>query len=96
MRLYANAKLLNNSDRREIGVDLCLSRLQVDLYGFMTEDYKKYSNYYYDKAKTDVIFYANHDYTLEKNLWSQLHKDKIIKLYQRTDAEAQTEKPKQH
>uniref|UniRef100_A0A8P4GGT8 alpha-N-acetylgalactosaminide alpha-2,6-sialyltransferase n=1 Tax=Dicentrarchus labrax TaxID=13489 RepID=A0A8P4GGT8_DICLA len=68
----------------------------VDLYGFMTEDYNKYSNYYVEKTKTHVVFYANHDYTLEKNLWSKLHKSKIVKLYQRTDAEAQTEKPKQH
>uniref|UniRef100_A0A8P4KP80 alpha-N-acetylgalactosaminide alpha-2,6-sialyltransferase n=1 Tax=Dicentrarchus labrax TaxID=13489 RepID=A0A8P4KP80_DICLA len=40
----------------------------VDLYGFMTEDYNKYSNYYVEKTKTHVVFYANHDYTLEKNL----------------------------
>uniref|UniRef100_A0A8C3ATD4 alpha-N-acetylgalactosaminide alpha-2,6-sialyltransferase n=1 Tax=Cyclopterus lumpus TaxID=8103 RepID=A0A8C3ATD4_CYCLU len=45
----------------------------VSAYGFMTEDYKKYSNYYVEHVKTKVIFYANHDYDLEKNLWKKLH-----------------------
>uniref|UniRef100_A0A668UEG4 alpha-N-acetylgalactosaminide alpha-2,6-sialyltransferase n=1 Tax=Oreochromis aureus TaxID=47969 RepID=A0A668UEG4_OREAU len=68
---------------------------QVDAYGFMTDDYMKYSNYYVQKyIKTRVIFYANHDYKLEKNTWKDLHNRKIIKLYQRTEPESGTEKPK--
>ncbi|KAF1373673.1 hypothetical protein PFLUV_G00241390 [Perca fluviatilis] len=69
----------------------------VNAYGFMTEDYKKYSTYYFEKnIKTPVILYANHDYILEKNLWKKLHDSKIIKLYQRTESETGTKKPKQH
>ncbi|XP_031171097.1 alpha-N-acetylgalactosaminide alpha-2,6-sialyltransferase 1 isoform X1 [Sander lucioperca] len=57
----------------------------VNAYGFMTEDYEKYSTYYFEKnIKTPVILYANHDYILEKNIWKKLHDSKIIKLYQRT------------
>ncbi|XP_045925740.1 alpha-N-acetylgalactosaminide alpha-2,6-sialyltransferase 1-like [Micropterus dolomieu] len=68
----------------------------VNAYGFMTEDYKKYSNYYVEKnIKTNVIFYANHDYILEMKLWKKLHDSKIMRLYQRTDSETGTEKLKQ-
>ncbi|XP_063749157.1 alpha-N-acetylgalactosaminide alpha-2,6-sialyltransferase 1-like isoform X1 [Eleginops maclovinus] len=56
----------------------------VSAYGFMTDDYKEYSNYYYQKIKKSVVFYANHDYILEKNLWKNLHDSNILKLYQRT------------
>ncbi|TNN25323.1 Alpha-N-acetylgalactosaminide alpha-2,6-sialyltransferase 2 [Liparis tanakae] len=53
----------------------------------MTEDYNKYSTYYVEKdKKTKVIFYSNHDYNLEKNLWKKLHNSKILKLYQRTES----------
>lgn len=70
---------------------------QVDAYGFMTEDYKKYSNYYFERhVKTDVIFYSNHDYELEMKTWTKLHNKKIIKLYQRTDSETETEIAKPH
>lgn len=63
----------------------------------MTEDYQKYSNYYFEKdIKTKVIFYANHDYILEMKAWKKLHDSKIIKLYQRTDSKAETEKLKPH
>uniref|UniRef100_A0A8C6KW92 alpha-N-acetylgalactosaminide alpha-2,6-sialyltransferase n=1 Tax=Nothobranchius furzeri TaxID=105023 RepID=A0A8C6KW92_NOTFU len=57
-------------------------------YGFMTEDHSKYSNYYFQKfEKTHVIFFANHDYIMEKNLWKSFHDRKILKLYQRTETE---------
>ncbi|XP_028990125.1 alpha-N-acetylgalactosaminide alpha-2,6-sialyltransferase 1-like [Betta splendens] len=60
----------------------------VSLYGFMTEDYKKYSNYYFERdVKTNVVFYANHDYLLEMKTWKNLHNSKIAKLYQRADSE---------
>ncbi|KAM9716396.1 alpha-N-acetylgalactosaminide alpha-2,6-sialyltransferase 1.1 [Menidia menidia] len=59
----------------------------VSAYGFMTEDYKKYSNYYVERfLKTNVIFYANHDYIMEKNLWQNLNDRKVMKLYQRTSS----------
>ncbi|XP_071760416.1 alpha-N-acetylgalactosaminide alpha-2,6-sialyltransferase 1-like [Centroberyx gerrardi] len=58
----------------------------VDVYGFMTEDYSKYPNYYMEKrAKTHVVFYLNHDYLMEMNTWKKLHNTKIIRLYQRKD-----------
>ncbi|KAM4624586.1 alpha-N-acetylgalactosaminide alpha-2,6-sialyltransferase 1-like [Polymixia lowei] len=67
----------------------------VDAYGFMTEDYNKYSNYYFEKhAKTKVIFYSNHDYMLERNKWKKLHDTKIIRLYQRKNS--RKDKPKDH
>lgn len=57
---------------------------QVSLYGFMTEDYKKYSNYYFERnVKTSVTFYGNHDYMLEMQTWKKLHDSKILNLYQR-------------
>ncbi|KAI3364771.1 hypothetical protein L3Q82_000982 [Scortum barcoo] len=68
----------------------------VSAYGFMTEDFKKYSNYYFERIKTNIVFYANHDYILEKNVWKQLHDSKIMRLYQRTDPEPRTEKPTKH
>uniref|UniRef100_UPI003AAAE3F1 alpha-N-acetylgalactosaminide alpha-2,6-sialyltransferase 1-like n=1 Tax=Centroberyx gerrardi TaxID=166262 RepID=UPI003AAAE3F1 len=58
----------------------------VDAYGFMTEDYSKYPNYYVEKhAKTKVIFYVNHDLIMEMKTWQQLHNAKIMRLYQRKD-----------
>ncbi|XP_072311891.1 alpha-N-acetylgalactosaminide alpha-2,6-sialyltransferase 2-like isoform X1 [Eucyclogobius newberryi] len=55
---------------------------RVDVYGFITGDHKKYSNYYYERgAKTKVIFYANHNYNLESALWKKLHDLDIIHLY---------------
>ncbi|XP_018411184.1 PREDICTED: alpha-N-acetylgalactosaminide alpha-2,6-sialyltransferase 1 [Nanorana parkeri] len=56
----------------------------VSAYGFMTHDYRNYSDHYYDKDKTKIILYSNHDFLLEKDLWAQLHHENIMKLYQRT------------
>ncbi|XP_041830188.1 alpha-N-acetylgalactosaminide alpha-2,6-sialyltransferase 1-like isoform X2 [Melanotaenia boesemani] len=68
----------------------------VSAYGFITEDYNKYSNYYFQKRiKSDLIFYINHDYNLEKDLWKSLHDRKIINLYQRTGPQEETEKLKE-
>ncbi|KAG7222289.1 hypothetical protein INR49_027293, partial [Caranx melampygus] len=53
----------------------------VSAYGFMTEGYKKYSNYYFErKVKTNVIFVDNHDYILELKTWKQLHNTKVSTL----------------
>ncbi|XP_072523781.1 alpha-N-acetylgalactosaminide alpha-2,6-sialyltransferase 2-like [Salminus brasiliensis] len=58
----------------------------VDVYGFITEDHHKYSNYYFERAtKTSVIFFANHDYNLEMQTWKKLHDSGIINLYQRKE-----------
>uniref|UniRef100_A0A8C1WT98 alpha-N-acetylgalactosaminide alpha-2,6-sialyltransferase n=1 Tax=Cyprinus carpio TaxID=7962 RepID=A0A8C1WT98_CYPCA len=58
----------------------------VDAYGFITEDYHKYSNYYYEKLKKNsVIFFINHDYGLEIKTWKKLHDSGIIRLYQRNN-----------
>ncbi|XP_065098867.1 alpha-N-acetylgalactosaminide alpha-2,6-sialyltransferase 1-like, partial [Paramisgurnus dabryanus] len=54
----------------------------VDVYGYITEDHQKYSNYYYEKLKSRVIFYINHDYPLEIKTWKNLHDSGIIQLYQ--------------
>ncbi|XP_058492978.1 alpha-N-acetylgalactosaminide alpha-2,6-sialyltransferase 1-like isoform X2 [Solea solea] len=66
----------------------------VSAYGFMTENFKKYSNYYVQRnIKTRVIFYANHDYYQELRMWKKLHQSKILKLYERLESESVTEKP---
>ncbi|KAM4526756.1 alpha-N-acetylgalactosaminide alpha-2,6-sialyltransferase 1-like [Fundulus diaphanus] len=65
----------------------------VSVYGFMTQDYAKYPNYYAQRnQKTRVIFYANHDYIQEMKLWKSLHDRKILKLFQRTESQDGTPK----
>ncbi|XP_008313260.1 alpha-N-acetylgalactosaminide alpha-2,6-sialyltransferase 2 isoform X2 [Cynoglossus semilaevis] len=54
---------------------------QVSAYGFMTPDYNKYSDHYYDSSHHPVVFYANHDMRLEMTLWQQLHQAGLIRLY---------------
>ncbi|KAK1163880.1 alpha-N-acetylgalactosaminide alpha-2,6-sialyltransferase 1-like isoform X1 [Acipenser oxyrinchus oxyrinchus] len=54
----------------------------VDAYGYITEDYAKYPNHYYDKTKTKTVFYINHDFGLEIKEWKKLHDAKIMNLYQ--------------
>lgn len=49
----------------------------------MTPDYKKYSDHYYDKNYHPVGFFANHDLRMEMNLWQQLHKASLVRLYMR-------------
>ncbi|NXP92566.1 SIA7A sialyltransferase, partial [Passerina amoena] len=57
---------------------------QVSAYGYITEGYEKYSDHYYDKNWKKLIFYINHDFNLEKQLWKRLHDENIMKLYLRT------------
>uniref|UniRef100_A0A670XY05 alpha-N-acetylgalactosaminide alpha-2,6-sialyltransferase n=1 Tax=Pseudonaja textilis TaxID=8673 RepID=A0A670XY05_PSETE len=57
---------------------------QVSAYGYITEGYQKYSDHYYDKEWKRLIFYTNHDFNLERNVWKRLHDANIMKLYQRT------------
>nr|XP_023684956.1 alpha-N-acetylgalactosaminide alpha-2,6-sialyltransferase 2-like isoform X1 [Paramormyrops kingsleyae] len=56
---------------------------QVSAYGFMTPDYQKYSNHYYDRTFQTVQFFSNHDYRMELKLWQELHENKLIRLYMR-------------
>ncbi|KAJ1129105.1 hypothetical protein NDU88_007476 [Pleurodeles waltl] len=57
---------------------------EVSAYGFLTPDYQKYSDHYYDKTKQTVYFFLNHDYEIEKQLWQKLHKQGIITLYSKS------------
>ncbi|XP_070708277.1 alpha-N-acetylgalactosaminide alpha-2,6-sialyltransferase 2 [Pempheris klunzingeri] len=54
---------------------------QVSAYGFMTPDYKNYSDHYYDSSYHAVGFFINHDLRMEMTLWQQLHQSGLIKLY---------------
>uniref|UniRef100_A0A8D2LP12 alpha-N-acetylgalactosaminide alpha-2,6-sialyltransferase n=1 Tax=Varanus komodoensis TaxID=61221 RepID=A0A8D2LP12_VARKO len=56
---------------------------QVSAYGFITQNYKTFSDHYYDREKKPLVFYANHDMLLEAELWKSLHQGGIMKLYQR-------------
>uniref|UniRef100_A0A8D0EE89 alpha-N-acetylgalactosaminide alpha-2,6-sialyltransferase n=1 Tax=Salvator merianae TaxID=96440 RepID=A0A8D0EE89_SALMN len=56
---------------------------QVSAYGFITENYRIFSDHYYEQEKKPLVFYANHDMLLEAELWKSLHRTGIMKLYQR-------------
>ncbi|NXC16570.1 SIA7A sialyltransferase, partial [Corythaeola cristata] len=57
---------------------------RVSAYGYITEGHEKYSDHYYDKDWKRLIFYTNHDFNLEKQVWKKLHDQNIMKLYQRS------------
>ncbi|NWV68903.1 SIA7A sialyltransferase, partial [Malurus elegans] len=57
---------------------------RVSAYGYITEGYEKYSDHYYDKERKRLVFYINHDFSLEKQVWKRLHDENIMKLYQRS------------
>ncbi|XP_037013945.2 alpha-N-acetylgalactosaminide alpha-2,6-sialyltransferase 2 isoform X2 [Artibeus jamaicensis] len=56
---------------------------QVSAYGFITSNYWKFSDHYFERVKKPLIFYANHDLSLESALWRDLHAASILRLYQR-------------
>ncbi|XP_007454369.1 PREDICTED: alpha-N-acetylgalactosaminide alpha-2,6-sialyltransferase 2 [Lipotes vexillifer] len=56
---------------------------QVSAYGFITSNYQKFSDHYFERIKKPLIFYMNHDMSLEATLWKDLHKAGILWLYQR-------------
>ncbi|KAI5764509.1 ST6GALNAC2 [Gulo gulo luscus] len=56
---------------------------QVSAYGFITSNYWKFSDHYFERIKKPLIFYVNHDLSLEATLWKKLHKAGILRLYQR-------------
>ncbi|XP_068932958.1 alpha-N-acetylgalactosaminide alpha-2,6-sialyltransferase 1 [Petaurus breviceps papuanus] len=55
---------------------------QVSAYGFITNDFHRFADHYYDPKWKKMKFYSNHDFILEKRLWKQLHNEGIIWLYQ--------------
>lgn len=57
--------------------------MKVSAYGFMTPDYKKYSDHYYDRSYHPVGFFINHDLRMETVLWQRLHQAGLIRLYTR-------------
>uniref|UniRef100_A0A1A8J6Z6 alpha-N-acetylgalactosaminide alpha-2,6-sialyltransferase n=2 Tax=Nothobranchius kuhntae TaxID=321403 RepID=A0A1A8J6Z6_NOTKU len=71
--------------RPSTGATMLLAALhtcdQVSAYGFMTPDYKNYSDHYFDSTYHPVGFYVNHDLRMEMMLWQQLHKAGLIQLY---------------
>ncbi|XP_040186883.1 alpha-N-acetylgalactosaminide alpha-2,6-sialyltransferase 2 [Rana temporaria] len=56
---------------------------QVSAFGFMTPNYQKFSDHYFDVIYRKVAFYANHNFRKEMQLWQDLHKAGIITLYMR-------------
>ncbi|KFV78026.1 Alpha-N-acetylgalactosaminide alpha-2,6-sialyltransferase 1, partial [Struthio camelus australis] len=56
----------------------------VSAYGYITEGHQKYSDHYYDKEWKRLVFYSNHDFNLEKQVWKKLHDENVMKLYQRS------------
>ncbi|CAI5766108.1 alpha-N-acetylgalactosaminide alpha-2,6-sialyltransferase 2 [Podarcis lilfordi] len=56
---------------------------QVSAYGFITDNYRAFSDHYFEQEKKPLVFYANHDMLLEAELWKSLHRTGIMKLYQR-------------
>ncbi|KAF7654680.1 hypothetical protein LDENG_00066610 [Lucifuga dentata] len=89
--LRANALKTRYKDiyRPSTGAVMLLAALhtcdQVSAYGFMTPDYKNYSDHYYDKEFHPVGFFINHDLQLEMSLWQQLHHAGLIRLYTRQE-----------
>lgn len=71
--------------RPSTGATMLLAALhtcdQVSAYGFMTPDYKNYSDHYYDRSYHSVGFFINHDLRMEMTLWQQLHQAGLIQLY---------------
>ncbi|XP_066560918.1 alpha-N-acetylgalactosaminide alpha-2,6-sialyltransferase 2 isoform X2 [Amia ocellicauda] len=56
---------------------------QVTAYGFITDNYRDFSDHYYDVVKKPLIFYANHDMQLEAQLWKRLASLRVLQLYTR-------------
>ncbi|XP_041076968.1 alpha-N-acetylgalactosaminide alpha-2,6-sialyltransferase 2 [Polyodon spathula] len=57
---------------------------EVSAYGFITDNYRAFSDHYFDRVKKPLVFYANHDMQLESRLWKRLHSLNVFRLYHRT------------
>ena len=66
-----------------VNADSAAISVQVSAYGFITSNYWKFSDHYFERVKKPLIFYANHDLSLEAALWRDLHAAGILRLYQR-------------
>ncbi|XP_049996036.1 alpha-N-acetylgalactosaminide alpha-2,6-sialyltransferase 1-like isoform X1 [Alexandromys fortis] len=90
---FLRSKTLNTARwriyRPTTGALLLLTALhlcdKVSAYGFITQGHKRFSDHYYDKSWKRLIFYINHDFSLEKTVWKRLHDEGIIRLYQRPE-----------
>lgn len=88
---FLKSKLINTNFRDlympSTGALMLLTALhtcdQVSAYGFITSNYWKFSDHYFERVKKPLIFYANHDLSLEAALWRDLHTASILQLYQR-------------
>ncbi|XP_037547613.1 alpha-N-acetylgalactosaminide alpha-2,6-sialyltransferase 2 [Nematolebias whitei] len=73
--------------RPSTGASMLLAALhtcdQVSAYGFMTPDFQRYSDHYFDSTYHQVGFFINHDLRMELTLWQQLHKAGLLQLYMR-------------
>uniref|UniRef100_H3B489 alpha-N-acetylgalactosaminide alpha-2,6-sialyltransferase n=1 Tax=Latimeria chalumnae TaxID=7897 RepID=H3B489_LATCH len=78
---FGNGTLRSSATTLKLGSLKC-SR-EVAAYGFITDNYKKFSDHYYEDKKQPLVFYANHDMLLELKLWKSLDTRGIINLYQR-------------
>uniref|UniRef100_A0A672KDG2 alpha-N-acetylgalactosaminide alpha-2,6-sialyltransferase n=1 Tax=Sinocyclocheilus grahami TaxID=75366 RepID=A0A672KDG2_SINGR len=86
---FLHSRLLKTGARRiyrpSTGAVMLLAAIhtcdQVDAYGFMTPDYRLYSDHYYDKQQHPVHFYANHDMRMEMRLWQELHNAGLMNLF---------------
>ncbi|XP_037666476.1 alpha-N-acetylgalactosaminide alpha-2,6-sialyltransferase 1 [Choloepus didactylus] len=87
---FLKSKTLNTAHwriyRPTTGALLLLTALQlcdrVSAYGFITEGHERFSDHYYDKTWKPLIFYLNHDFRLEREVWKKLHHEGLIQLYQ--------------
>ncbi|XP_019617340.1 PREDICTED: alpha-N-acetylgalactosaminide alpha-2,6-sialyltransferase 2-like [Branchiostoma belcheri] len=75
----------SNIYRPTTGGSMLLTALHVcdvtDVYGFITADHTKYNDHYYETDWHKVVFYANHDFQMEIEIWDKLDKAGIMNLY---------------
>lgn len=73
--------------RPSTGASLLLAAIhtcdQVSAYGFMTPNYAKFSDHYYDSTYHRVKFYMNHSFRREMILWQKFHEAGVMRLYMR-------------
>ncbi|XP_038597848.1 alpha-N-acetylgalactosaminide alpha-2,6-sialyltransferase 1 [Tachyglossus aculeatus] len=56
---------------------------RVSAYGYITEGHERFSDHYYDEKWQPLLFYINHDFELERQLWKRLHDEGVMRLFQR-------------
>ncbi|XP_038598022.1 alpha-N-acetylgalactosaminide alpha-2,6-sialyltransferase 2-like isoform X2 [Tachyglossus aculeatus] len=73
--------------RQSTGATMLLAALhtcdEVSAYGFITPNYARFSDHYFDGTPQRVVFYSNHDLRLEMELWQRLHQAGLIRLLMR-------------